>query len=134
MRSRMFCMIVSVLIMVYSGVLYAQTPTPTPDPSLVAYYPFNGNADDESGNGNQYKDLYSNGVSGKGIKKGRSDQGSAPFTATDRPSGELVYSGVDPPSSLHLPELTRRLFYGVPSYPTGSYLHAIIPQKTPKPS
>jgi hypothetical protein len=32
--------------------IYAQIPTYVPTNGLVAYYPFNGNANDESGNGN----------------------------------------------------------------------------------
>ena len=52
MRNKIYLVVLSILVMVYSGVLFAQTPTPTPNTSLVAYYPFNGNANDESGNGN----------------------------------------------------------------------------------
>ena len=33
-------------------ILFAQVPSNVPTSGLLAYYPFNGNANDESGNGN----------------------------------------------------------------------------------
>ena len=43
-------LVASVLIFIFTGVLNAQLPSYLPTNGLVAWYPFNGNANDESGN------------------------------------------------------------------------------------
>lgn len=40
------------LTIITTNIIYSQIPTYVPTNGLVAYYPFNGNANDESGNGN----------------------------------------------------------------------------------
>lgn len=42
----------SLLFLLCLNIVFAQVPTYIPTNGLVAYYPFNGNANDESGNGN----------------------------------------------------------------------------------
>lgn len=50
MRTILTTVIITLIISVYTKNSFAQVPSYVPDSGLVAWYPFNGNANDESGN------------------------------------------------------------------------------------
>jgi uncharacterized protein (TIGR02145 family) len=52
MKAQFVIVIISLIISAYTSISFAQIPSYVPDSGLVAWYSFNGNANDESGNGN----------------------------------------------------------------------------------
>lgn len=89
--------------------LWAQVPSYVPANGLVGYWPFNGNANDESGNGNN-GNLY-NGVSQTSDRNGN-------------PSSAFNFDGIDDYVSANiigdLNKVTISLWYN-PSYPINYY-------------
>ena len=52
MKSTIKFLTISVIVFVFTSNAFSQVPNYVPISGLVGYWPFNGNANDESGNGN----------------------------------------------------------------------------------
>ena len=60
MKSMIKFLLFTVIVFVFTSNVFSQVPNYVPTNGLVGYWPFNGNANDESGNGN-------NGLTGSGV-------------------------------------------------------------------
>ena len=52
MKSRIKYLLFTAIVFIFTSNVFSQVPNYVPTTGLVGYWPFNGNANDESGNGN----------------------------------------------------------------------------------
>ncbi len=95
------------------GLTYAQVPSYVPSNGLVGWWPFNGNANDESGNGN-------NGtVNGAMLTTDRNGLSNAAYSF----DGSTNYISVDDNATLDIPNVTVSAWYWAIDYGTVQQLN-----------